>query len=56
MDNAYNKFEVLSIGTEYTVAPGLMPYAEISFFKTKYNTSPANNRGSVLLVGTKLTF
>ncbi len=56
VDNAYNKFEVLSIGTDYTVAPGLMPYAEISFFKTKYNTSPANNRGSVLLVGTKLTF
>lgn len=54
--NSSNKFQVLSLGADYTVAPGLMPYAEVSFFKTKYHANPVNNKGSVLLIGTKLTF
>jgi outer membrane protein OmpU len=51
-----NKFEILSIGADYTVVKGLMPYAEVSFFKAKHATAVVNNKGTIYLVGTKLTF
>ncbi len=55
-DNTFNKFEILSLGVDYKVAPGFMPYAEISYFKTKHSHNVSNNKGNIYLLGTKLTF
>ncbi len=70
--NKSNKFRILSVGADYKVAPGFMPYAEVSFFKMKtgvdtlstlFNTEVPivgndtfKNTGYVILVGTKLHF
>jgi hypothetical protein len=54
---ATNKYEALSVGGEYKVMPGLMPYAEFTSFD--YTTPDANvrtNKGSVVLAGVKLNF
>ncbi len=52
-----NKFSNLSIGADYKLAPGLTPYAEISFFDANAATGTlADNDGHVLLVGTMLNF
>ena len=62
-EKAYNKFEALSIGADYLVMPGFMPYVEITKFKFKENdnyTVDSNkgkfNKGTVILAGTKITF
>lgn len=31
----HNKFEMISLGLNYDLAPGIMPYAEVNFFKNK---------------------
>jgi len=52
-----NKYEALSLGGEYKLMPGLMPYAELTGFN--YTTDLENvetNKGSVLLAGVKLNF
>lgn len=48
----------LSIGVDYKLAPGFMPYAEVSFFDMDLKTGAANtkNSGAVVLAGTKLVF
>jgi hypothetical protein len=56
-----DKAEVYSLGLQYQVAQGLLPYAELSSYKlTQARTATANaknvNKGSVVLVGTKLFF
>jgi len=58
-----NKFSNLSLGLDYKLAPGLVPYAEVSAFKID-ERAPANNAnagqmkntGTVFLVGSKLVF
>ena len=45
-------FQNVSIGVDYELAPGLMPYAEVNFF----DSDASANDGTVLLVGTQLTF
>lgn len=54
-----DEFDNLVIGADYALAPGLVPYAEVSFFE--YNdatgTGVANdNDGTVFIVGSQLTF
>ena len=65
-----NKFQVVSVGADYQLAPGLMPYVEGNFFRFKpyttgsvivYNattgsTAASKNKGNVVYVGTKLSF
>ena len=53
-----NKFSNLVVGADYQLAPGFVPYAEVSFFDTKtdINTGLAENDGSVWLIGSELTF
>lgn len=55
-DRGYNKFELVSLGVEYKLVEGLMPYAELSTFKTKQNTAVKNNKGNIFLAGSKLSF
>jgi predicted porin len=51
------EFDNLSFGADYQLAPGLVPYVEVSFFDADINTAgTANNDGSIFLVGTELTF
>jgi predicted porin len=52
-----NEFTNLSLGADYQLAPGLVPYVEISFFDTDDNDAATkDNDGSVFLVGTELSF
>ncbi|KIE06099.1 hypothetical protein NF27_BK00200 [Candidatus Jidaibacter acanthamoeba] len=55
-DTTYNKFTNISLGVEYKVAPGFMPYAEASRFHFKDANAPKSNQGVVYLIGTRLTF
>ncbi len=51
------EFDNLVIGADYQLAPGLVPYVEVAFFNTDDNTAgSADNDGSLVLVGTELTF
>ena len=52
-----NKFQNVSVGADYQLAPGLVPYAEISFFQLKpADSAVQKNEGTVFLLGTQLTF
>lgn len=53
-------FTNLSVGADYQLAPGLVPYVEVSFFDTDDNVADTatvlDNNGTVLIVGTQLNF
>ncbi len=55
---SYNKANIFSIGMDYSVLPGFLPYAEVTHFS--YNRPDDNNvkgnNGIVFLVGAKLKF
>lgn len=52
-----SEFTNLSVGADYALAPGLMPYVEVSFFEADDNNSlTEDNDGTVVIVGTQLTF
>lgn len=56
-DAATQKYEALSVGGEYKVMEGLMPYAEFTSFKYKTTLADVKvNDGSVVLAGVKLNF
>lgn len=54
------QFQNLSVGADYKLAPGLMPYIEVSFFETDDDVADTatttDNKGTVFLAGTKLSF
>lgn len=56
-----NKFNNIVLGADYKLAPGLTPYAEVSFFD--YDSGPAggtstnyNNTGTSVILGTQVAF
>ncbi|MCE3233140.1 MAG: outer membrane protein porin [Rickettsiaceae bacterium] len=50
-------FTNLSLGADYQLAPGLVPYVEVSFFDTDDNVAGTiDNNGTVVIVGTELNF
>jgi hypothetical protein len=55
-----NKLQNVVVGVDYALAPGFMPYAEVSFFNLKdvaaKEANKERNKGQVYLVGTKLSF
>lgn len=54
-----NEFDNLVIGADYKLAPGLTPYAEVSFYEFDGSTAGAtadDNDGTVFLIGTQLAF
>jgi hypothetical protein len=69
-EKSKNKFYNTSLGVQYKLAPGLMPYAEVSYFtmKQKYTNVArkgntlnfakvsAKNRGAAFIIGTKVQF
>lgn len=59
LDSEYatNEFTNLVVGADYSLAPGLVPYVEVSFFDLDAGAGAANsNDGTVFLIGTELTF
>ena len=55
-DISHNKYKVLSLGADYKVAEGLLTYVEVSPFKFKREKSLVDNKGTVVLFGSKLKF
>ena len=53
---ADNESTHLSIGVDYKLAPGLVPYAEVNFFELDLDGTTVDNDGTVFLLGTQLTF
>ncbi|MCC8368499.1 MAG: porin [Rickettsia endosymbiont of Oxypoda opaca] len=57
-----NTVDTVSLGTEYKIMPGLLPYAEVSYFQAKgkpvYYVEAPNKKikGTVGLIGAKLKF
>jgi outer membrane protein OmpU len=51
-----NDFDNLVVGADYMVAPGLTPYAEVSFFDADGAAAGADNDGTVVILGTELAF
>jgi hypothetical protein len=61
-----NKFNMLSVGADYRLAQGVMPYIEGNFFKIKPGATtvtsasnsarPVDNKGNVVLFGLKTNF
>ncbi|PIR31991.1 MAG: hypothetical protein COV36_05760 [Alphaproteobacteria bacterium CG11_big_fil_rev_8_21_14_0_20_44_7] len=51
-------FDNFVIGADYQLAPGLVPYAEVSFFDMDADNavSTQDNEGTVIMLGTQLTF
>lgn len=58
IDSEYgvNDFHNLSIGADYKLAPGLVPYAEVNFFEMDTTGTALDNDGTVFLLGTQLSF
>lgn len=56
-DDIDNDFHNVSIGADYKLAPGFLPYIEASFFDyDKDENDDIENDGTVVLVGSKLKF
>lgn len=53
---ADNNFDNFVIGADYKLAPGLTPYAEVSFFDYDAAGTANDNDGTVFLLGTQLAF
>lgn len=51
-----NDFDNLVLGADYKLAPGLTPYAEVSFFDADAAGTASDNDGTVILLGTELAF
>jgi predicted porin len=51
-----NEFQNISVGVDYKLAPGLTPYAEVSFIDNDVATAAADNDGTVFIAGTQLSF
>ena len=51
-----NDFTNISVGADYQLAPGLTSYVEVSFFDLDAAGVGADNDGSVVLIGSELSF
>ncbi|MEJ0010932.1 MAG: porin [Alphaproteobacteria bacterium] len=52
-----NKFHNLVLGADYKLAPGLTPYAEVSFYDFNYAAAgAASNSGDSVILGTQVAF
>ncbi|MFZ1934134.1 MAG: porin [Thermoguttaceae bacterium] len=59
VNGSKNKFDSISTGVDYKLAPGLTPYAEVTWYNEKVGTQVAanpDNKGYVAIIGTQLNF
>ena len=56
--NGDNDFRNLVVGIDYKLAPGLVPYAEVSYFDyaAPGSTTATDNKGTVVILGSELSF
>lgn len=57
--NGGDEFDNLVVGVDYKLAPGLTPYAEVSFFEYDGGAGAGvanDNEGTVVILGTELSF
>ncbi|TAE81359.1 MAG: porin [Alphaproteobacteria bacterium] len=53
---ANNDFQNFVVGTDYKLAPGLTPYAEVSFYEFSAPGVTRDNEGTVFILGTQVAF
>lgn len=53
---AGNEYGNVSLGADYKLAPGLVPYVEVNFFDLDRAATTVDNKGTVVLLGTQLSF
>ncbi|NDF11352.1 MAG: porin [Proteobacteria bacterium] len=51
-----NDLDLVSVGADYQLAPGLVPYVEANFFDADAAGTTVDNTGTAVLVGTQLNF
>lgn len=51
-----NKFSNIVLGADYKLAPGLTPYAEVSFFDFNAQAAGQDNQGQEVILGTTIAF
>jgi len=52
-----DKFQDVSVGVDYKLAPGLTPFVEYTYYDTDVGGSTANdNQGNVVIIGSQLSF
>lgn len=49
-------YDSVVVGADYTPAPGLTPYVDVTFFEADEGAAAIDNRGTVVLLGTLLSF
>lgn len=54
--NTTNHFDNLSVGVDYKLAPGFTPYAEVSFADANIDGIANDNKATVFIAGTQLSF
>jgi predicted porin len=54
--SGHNSFDNVSVGADYKLAPGLTPYAEVSWYKENAVGTINDNKGYVGIVGSQLNF
>lgn len=53
---ADNDFSNIVVGADYKLAPGLTPYAEVSFYDFEGAATANDNQGTAVILGTQLAF
>ena len=53
---AKNKFDNIVLGADYKLAPGLTPYAEVSFYDFNGAANANDNQGTAVILGTQVAF
>lgn len=51
-----NEFDNFVLGADYKLAPGLTPYAEVSFYEFDNEANTYDNDGTTFIVGTQVAF
>jgi predicted porin len=51
-----DKFQNVSVGLDYKLAPGLTPFIEYTYYDINDNAAGNDNKGNVVLVGSQLAF
>lgn len=51
-----DKFSNIVLGADYKLAPGLTPYAEVSFYDYDAPATANDNQGTAVILGTQLAF
>ncbi len=56
LNTSGSDFKNLVFSADYNLAPGILPYAEVAIFEFDSDVVGADNEGTIVLLGTELTF